>query len=485
MAKPKKNASFTTQPQGELQNYTIVREIGSGGMAMVYEAYDNKLKRTVAIKALHPHLSRDTAAAERFKREALSAARMDHPNIVRIYDYFTENKHQYIVMEYVPGTSMEAILKKKSMLGFNLAFSVMSPIATALAEAHSLGIMHRDIKPANILLHARGRIMLSDFGLARHNLDRHLTVTDGIAGTPPYMSPEQLNGQEATLSSDVYSWAVTFYHLCAGRLPYSAQEFPDIIPEIQKARIVFDDELMQSVPGACQSLLKRCLTVSQEERVHDGMELMGLVSDCSRGSAVTADITTLLDAKDIVPPTATGMPSKTDIYMTQKKGSLNLRLAGAGLIILLMAGSALFFLFNSIGTRRGEQKFADGPVRTIPAVKTVPIPAPEVVPAKSSGPLKPAKKSPAAPGKPTAPAPAAIADSGNLFVFCDPWATVYINGQEMGKTPLEKPIALQAGKYKLKLSNDYCEPFEEEVTISAGVTLRKRYALHLKAAYNE
>ena len=181
---------------------------------------------------------------------------MDHPNIVRIYDYFIEDNSHYIVMEYVPGVNIEAVLKQREKLETEIALGVMWEIACALSEAHSLGIMHRDIKPANILIHSQGRAMLSDFGLAFHNLDDRLTVDNAVAGTPPFMSPEQLSGKEITSASDIYSWAVTLCTMLTSALQCSEISRNHSGNPGRKVIIDYQD---QSLPSCYYELLRRCL----------------------------------------------------------------------------------------------------------------------------------------------------------------------------------------------------------------------------------
>jgi eukaryotic-like serine/threonine-protein kinase len=263
-----------------LKNYTVICELGFGGMATVYEAIDNRLNRTVALKILHPHLCSNSTATEGFKREALAAARMDHPNIVRIFDYVCEGQYQYIVMEYIPGQNLDCILKRKSVLSFNNAAEIMWYIACALAETHGFGIIHNDIKPANIMIHKRGNVLLSDFGLAHHIFDSRLTINNSVIGTPSFMSPEQLCGKELTPASDIYSWAITFYCLIAGKLPYSSQQFPDIITEIKQGSITFNNNIDNEIPSCYYNLLQRCLCSNPLERIKDGITLKKILSNC-------------------------------------------------------------------------------------------------------------------------------------------------------------------------------------------------------------
>jgi serine/threonine-protein kinase len=306
-----------------LPNYEILNEVGTGGMSTVYKAFDTKLQRTVAIKALHPHLCKDPSATERFKREALAAAQMDHPNIVRIYDYMTDRDTHYIIMQYVPGCDMESVVQRRGKLDFGSVMFVMTEIGKALKEAHARTIIHRDVKPANILLHRNGQVMLSDFGLAHRHLLQRLTVGDMIVGTPLFMSPEQMSGGEITVSSDVYSWAVTFYFLLTGTIPYRVQGFPEIVPEIQMGNIVMDRPEARALPGPIVDLLHRCLIVSAGKRIQTGGELVESLQKLARGKEFSVNVAECIgEASGSVPkPSSSGVSptiQKTAVYTSSR-----------------------------------------------------------------------------------------------------------------------------------------------------------------------
>jgi eukaryotic-like serine/threonine-protein kinase len=470
-----------------LKNYSIIREIGSGGMSVVYEATDRRLHRTIALKMLHPHLCREDGATTRFRREALAAARMDHPHVVRIYEYFTELDAHFIAMEYVPGTDMDSVLDKKGKLPIEPVVVVMGEIALALSEAHGRGIIHRDIKPANILIHRQGRAMLSDFGLAYHNLDKRLTVDNAAAGTPIFMSPEQISGNEIGPASDVYSWGVTFYTLLTGKYPYASQRFPDIVPEIQQARVSFADETVASLPASYYDLLKRCLVALPSDRIQSGMELKKAVTLCRQKHPMEFDTSTLIDTaghhRKEPSSDLSKLSSKTSVFIPKARVRRTRILLLNGILAVLAAITVITIIVSRRPLREAATPL---PVKI---VDTMPPPRHDtIVLRKDTAPL-PVIRQPAHPVTPrnpltntvhrTAAAPAAVSDSGGLFVFCQPWATVYINDKELGNTPFEKPVTLPTGDYKLRLVNKYCAPREETIHIVSGKVVRKRYDLQL------
>jgi len=204
--------------------YEIEELVGEGGMSTVYRAYDRVLARTVAIKVLREQFSASEASRGRFRKEALSAARLSHPNIVGVFDVGTDQGFDYIVMEFVAGRSLE-----QEMKGFNgpmpvlKAVGIVNQILDGLWHAHSHGLVHRDIKPHNILISSDGRVKIADFGIARASSETDLTQTGMVVGTVNYTSPEQAKGEVATNKSDLYSTGVLLYEMLTGKLPFTGE----------------------------------------------------------------------------------------------------------------------------------------------------------------------------------------------------------------------------------------------------------------------
>lgn len=212
------------------ERYVLESEIARGGMAIVYKARDDVLARPVAVKVLHSHLADDETFLERFRFEALAAARLAHPNIVSIYDTGTERTdpdgeaRHFIVMEYCGGGSLAEHLVNEGPLQPERADVVGSSVCEALAYAHRSGVIHRDIKPANVLVAESGGLKVADFGIAKAAFaESDVTTTGSILGTVTYLSPEQLRGEEPDQRSDIYSLGVTLYELLAGRAPFEEE----------------------------------------------------------------------------------------------------------------------------------------------------------------------------------------------------------------------------------------------------------------------
>jgi serine/threonine protein kinase len=218
----------------KLGKYDIESVIGVGGMASVYRARDTSLGRIIAIKVLDPALAEDPIAVERFNREAITAARLQHPNIVAIYDVRQEGPYHYIAMRYIPGETLRDIITRDAPLTLSRTVTLIRPVALALDYAHEMGIVHRDIKPGNIIVNPHtGEVVLTDFGIARAQDQSHLTAVGMVMGTADYLSPEQVRGEEATASSDNYALGIVTYEMLTANPPF----FDKSVPEVLRAQL--------------------------------------------------------------------------------------------------------------------------------------------------------------------------------------------------------------------------------------------------------
>ena len=216
----------TAVPQQLGGRYEIGELLGRGGMAEVHIGRDSRLGRTVAVKMLRPDLARDPSFQARFRREAHSAASLNHPAVVAVYDtgedQFAGNPVPYIVMEYVEGSTLRDLLASGSRLVPERALEIVDGVLAALAYSHQQGIVHRDIKPANVMLTAAGEVKVMDFGIARSldDMSATMTQTSAVIGTAQYLSPEQARGEQVDARSDLYSTGCLLYELLTGRPPF-------------------------------------------------------------------------------------------------------------------------------------------------------------------------------------------------------------------------------------------------------------------------
>jgi serine/threonine-protein kinase len=201
--------------------YQILKELGRGGMGIVFHAYDKELKEQVAIKILSPLLSNDHDALERLKREVSAARRITHSNVIRIHDISEVNGLHFISMEYFHGTNLKEHIKKNGPLSPMQAFNIAAQVCEGLEAAHREGVVHRDLKSQNIILDNTNRVKIIDFGLARTAHLEGMTATGLIMGTPEYMAPEQVSGKRIDERADIYSLGIILYELFTGRVPFT------------------------------------------------------------------------------------------------------------------------------------------------------------------------------------------------------------------------------------------------------------------------
>lgn len=256
-------------------HYSIVAELGRGGMGVVYKAHEESLNRFVAIKVLGEHLTEDPAHVQRFIREAQSAARLNHPNIVQIYAVNQEEGKHYFVMEYVSGKSLQQILRKGPLEPLQVA-RIALQTASGLQAAHEQNIIHRDIKPANLMIDERGLVKIADFGLALMGGGAsRLTATGMFMGTPGYLSPEQCLDQNVDHRTDIYSLGVTLFEALSGKVPFSADSPLALLRQIVEVEPPDLKELNPEIDQELRSIVARMMAKDRDLRVSNCGELIG------------------------------------------------------------------------------------------------------------------------------------------------------------------------------------------------------------------
>jgi serine/threonine protein kinase len=247
-------------------NYKIVEMIGRGGMANIYKAIQLSLDRPVALKIMHPHLSLDEGFVARFEQEAKQAAQLHHENIVSIIDYGQEYGDYYIAMEYVEGTNLRDIIKRQKRLPLELSFLICHQVAEGLKFAHSHNIIHRDIKPANIILSDDGRVMITDFGIAKAGNDMTITATGQMIGSPAYMSPEQAAGRLVDRRSDIFSLGIILYEALAGVKPFSGETYQAMVASIMSDKAEPLMKLRVDVNEEIEAIIDKAIAKDPQSR---------------------------------------------------------------------------------------------------------------------------------------------------------------------------------------------------------------------------
>ena len=271
-----------------LGRYHILEQLGEGGMATVYKAYDTRLERPVAVKVILPMREHSEKFLKRFEREAKSLAGLSHPNIVKVLDYGEHEGLPYIVMEYVPGGMLKEKLGKP--MGWKEAAKLLAPVARALAYAHSQKMVHRDVKPANILLTQSGEPMLSDFGVAKMLKEEkplELTGTGTGAGvgvgTPEYMAPEQGMGKEVDGRTDVYSLGIVFYELVTGRKPFRADTALAVLYKQMTEPLPHPKQYVSELPDGVVGVMLKALAKDPKDRYQDAGDFADALERLARG----------------------------------------------------------------------------------------------------------------------------------------------------------------------------------------------------------
>ncbi|TWU60009.1 Serine/threonine-protein kinase PknB [Rubripirellula tenax] len=258
----------TGSGMGMLDRYPVTEVIGQGGMGVVLKAHDRELNRPVAVKVLSPHLAGVGAARARFMREAQAAAAIVHPSIVPIYSVVPTGRLPYLVMPLIKGGNLQQRIDREGPIDLIEIIRIAAQVADGLAAAHRNGVIHRDIKPANVLIEETGgRILISDFGLARALNDASLTCSGMIAGTPQYMSPEQARGDAVDARSDLFSLGSLMYALSTGRPPFRADNPLAILKKITESSPTPIHQVNERMPAWLNTLVGRLMTIQPNHRI--------------------------------------------------------------------------------------------------------------------------------------------------------------------------------------------------------------------------
>ncbi len=252
--------------------YEIVGKAGSGGMADVYKAKDHTLGRFVGIKVLKPEFSEDVNFVTKFRTEAQSAAVLEHPNIVNIYDVGSENSIHYIVMEYVEGITLKTYIEKKGQLSFKEAVSIAIQVGRGIEAAHNKHIIHRDIKPQNIIISTEGKVKVTDFGIAR--VANTNTINSDVMGSVHYASPEQARNGFVDEKTDIYSLGIVMYEMVTGRVPFDGESTVAVAIQHLQEEMVVPSAYAPGLPVSIEKIILKCTQKSPDRRYNSISDLL-------------------------------------------------------------------------------------------------------------------------------------------------------------------------------------------------------------------
>lgn len=408
-------------------NCRIVEEMATGGMAVVYRAIQDGLNRTVAIKALKTEVAAEEQLVYRFEREAQSLARLQHENIIHVYDFHREHGAMFIVMEHVQGIDLYDLLERCDKLPYDVAAIIALQVARALDYIHYRSILHRDIKPANIMMSRQGGVKLMDFGIVQDRSLDDLTQTGTGVGTPAYMSPEQILGDRLDARSDIFSLGIVLYHMVTGQKPFIEDENRSVMHKIRLAPHVRARKLDPEIPRELDHIIDKCLEKQPRDRWRSAQLLvMALERFLAKHVEMNyhSRLVELLRDQEVIPqfeaeeylnPALSGPPSGTSGPQVMRR-TLRRNVVAQGAISLAVALMLSIIHLSPLGT---------------------PPPIPVVVP-------------------PT---------QGFVRVMVHPWGHVAVDGRPMGTTPLAMPLEITSGDHTLTVTNDFFEPLEMPIVV--------------------
>jgi serine/threonine-protein kinase len=368
------------------QRYVLRERIAVGGMGEVHLATDERLERQVAVKVLAPAYAGSPDFIERFRREALTAAGLVHPNIAQVYDYGVDSRSHFIVMEYVAGKDLARLLRERGRLTPAATVDIVEQVCAALGAAHRAGVVHRDIKPGNVILTPDGRVKVTDFGIARSLGEATLTETGTVMGTAAYIPPEQARGQTTTAASDIYSLGILLYQMLTGEVPFDGESPVAIAMRHLDEPVPPPSAMVAGLPPALDAVVARATAKSPADRYPDvdamarALRQPAATLDATRALPVGAAATSVLDVPGAhptatlpvaaapaspyaVPPREASPPARRT---PRRRRSTTLVWLLAGVSAVLLAGIVAFLLSNGdeTPTSAGTKPSASSQART-------------------------------------------------------------------------------------------------------------------------
>ena len=316
--------------------YELKTLIGQGGMADVYLARDTILDRDVAVKLLRSHLAQDEVYIQRFAREANAAATLSHRNIVEIYDVGEDEGKYYIVMEYVPGTTLKDLIHKRGALHIEEAIDIMTQLTQGIKEAHRNGIIHRDIKPQNILITDSGVLKIADFGIAMIQSLSQVTESTTIMGSIHYLAPEIVRGEKATIQSDIYALGIILYELLRGQVPFNDEAAINIAMKHMREDIPEIRDFNPTISQGIENVITKATAKNLDDRYSDCTQLLDGIREAIHNpnqekvvfSSISKNDSTVVYDKTIISDPKSNLK-------THKKNKYKYLFLGAGSVVLI------------------------------------------------------------------------------------------------------------------------------------------------------
>ena len=487
----------------QLGRYKITGTLGRGAMGVVYKAYDPLIERTVAIKTVdHTSLSREEAEdfERRFKREAKSAGRLNHPNIVTIHDVGRSDDLSYIAMEFLVGQSLREIMDSGHELSLVRIAEIAAQIADGLAFAHSNDVVHRDIKPANIMVLNHDVVKITDFGVALLPAGGH-SLDGTTCGSPKYMAPEQITGKTPDGRSDIFSLGTVLYEMLAGRPAFTGDDLSSILYQVLNEAPPLPSTYYPSLPHGFDRIVARAMAKSPEKRYQNAAEMSADLRKYRRYAKLekkrqrTGD-----DAHGSDKPVSPGeAESGEPFHVAPDLRRRALRYGVPGVLGVLLAGALLWWnLTPSTVDVKSDTvvNAAQNAPQNATTVEEVPLalpaaeapsqpPVPETPVAINEPPSvaqvvapdaasEPAKSETSEATETPAVAPA-VPNEGRVRLAIAPWGEVYVDNRKVGISPPLTEIKLKPGKHTIEIRNGDFAPYQQSINLTANASLRIKH----------
>lgn len=409
----------------KIDKYEVIEELGTGGMSRVYKCYDRELDRNVAIKELRSDLKENPDVSERFIREAKIIAKLDHPNIVRVYEFLDLKRPagRFFVMEYVDGIPLSILIEKIKILPIPVACYIALKVGDGLAYAHREGIIHRDIKPSNVMISKKGDVKIMDFGISRSiTLADSLTSPGIFIGTPAYASPEQLEGSVVDNRTDIFAFGAMFFEMLTGRAPFKSGEQAN---GKKRWKFVNSRRFNREIPRFLNKLLKNCLRYNPEKRYRSIEEPIQILSAYIAKKIKGDPKVMLINLLDKYLFCDSDKTVTLKVSEKQEMIPNNIHWQVLKFIFVVAAFTAISVQYHYVK----DSRIFTGP-------------------------------------------------TGILRISVTPWGNVRIKNYFEGRiSDLDQEISLPVGEYSVRVENPFCEPVLWNVKIRKDITFEKRIEL--------
>lgn len=421
------------------QQFTIEEKISESTTTAVYRAFDELLHRRVLLKVLHRHLANDPDLRTRFVREARACAALHSDHIVQIYGLTDIDGAPAIVMEFVEGRSLKEVIVAGEMRDSDAVMTVTRHVLRGLAAAHGKGIVHRDIKPGNILVGSDGTVKVTDFGLASFAASPTVTMEGTVLGTPAYMAPEQVRGEEIDARTDLFSLGVTVLEVMSGERIFEGSTYSECM---NKVAAFSDTDLVKYEHLAAPEFmlfLRRLMRPKKDERFSSAAEALSALGESAAAGHAENGKQRFRGGKKLISAVA----------------------AILSIAIIVMVGLLIMTAPADLSDRRQESAV---PTDSTAADSTMMVTQEKASPAENTV-DRPASDLRQATGTYNKPSPST--DSGKVYITSTPWAKVFVNNHPIGETPIAAPLMLAAGTHSVMFVNPAFDPIVESVTVEA------------------